>query len=487
MLSFQLSCCQTEDWSKETFASSDLGDVRRSQRAGTVAGAMSQQPGASIPELFQVSYDVKAAYNLFDRPEATPDALQKPHRLCVSEVMADCKQTVLLLEDTSDLSWTNKKAIEGLGPIANGKQRQQGFQLHSAVAVVWPELEPAPHGGGGARRPAVEILGLADQLYEVRKPRPAGERRGDSLKRQNRPRESQIWSKLGQRLGPAPASARWERVCDRGADIYEFLKECQELGHGHIVRAAQDRLLETDAGQRAADSLFATARQAKPLGRFELPLRARPGHIARVAQLAVSAIAVRIRSPQRPGFASGSLEALAGTVVRVFEVQAPPDVEEPLEWILLYDRPVHSFEQASEIALKYSARWLIEEFHKALKTGLGAERLQLETAHRLFAAIAIMSIVALRLIDLRERFRVQPSAPAETAAISPLELKLLRAQMKKPILTIKELALAIGRLGGHMNRKADGMPGWQTLWRGMKKLQLLTQGALLAEKLKKLG
>ena len=46
---------------------------------------------------------------------------------------------------------------------------------------------------------------------------------------------------------------------------------------------------------------------------------------------------------------------------------------------------------------------MIEEYHKAIKTGLGAERLQLESAERLFAAIAIMSVVALRLIELRER------------------------------------------------------------------------------------
>jgi hypothetical protein len=179
--------------------------------------------------------------------------------------------------------------------------------------------------------------------------------------------------------------------------------------------------------------------------------------------------------------------SIALSVVRVFEPDPPAGIKAPLEWVLLTDAAIEGFEAALEVAVKYSARWLIEEFHKALKTGLGAERLQLETAHRLFAAIAIMSIVALRLIDLRERFRVQPHAPAETAAISPLELKVLRVQMKRPILTIKELALAIGRLGGHMNRKADGMPGWQTLWRGMKKMQLLTQGVLLAEKIRKLG
>lgn len=484
MLSFRLSCCQTKEWSEETFGGSALGDVRRSQRAAAVARAMSEQPGRSIPDLFQTPYEVKAAYSLFGRREATADALQGPHRRAVAAALGAPGRTSLLLEDTSDMSWTNKKPIAGLGPIANGKQRQQGFLLHSALAVAW--TAPVPGDAPGRRAP-LEVLGLADQLYEIRQARPQGERRGASLKRQGRPRESQLWSAMGRRLGPAPPEARWERVCDRAADIYEFLVECQELGHGHIVRAAQDRILEDEAGRRCADSLFATARKAPALGAFELPLRARPNQPARLARLALCAVAVRLRAPQRPGHASGSLAPVACTVVRVFEPNPPPEVKEPLEWILLYDRAVCAFEEALEVALKYSARWLIEEFHKALKTGLGAERLQLETAPRLFAAIAIMSVVALRLIDLREAVRLNPDAPAETAPIGPLELKVLRARLKRPILSVRDVALAIGRLGGHMNRKADGLPGWQTLWRGMKKLQLLTQGVLLSKTLSEFG
>jgi hypothetical protein len=48
----------------------------------------------------------------------------------------------------------------------------------------------------------------------------------------------------------------------------------------------------------------------------------------------------------------------------------------------------------------YSTRWLIEEFHKALKTGTKAEELQLETAESLFAAIAIKSIAALPSVPI---------------------------------------------------------------------------------------
>ena len=42
--------------------------------------------------------------------------------------------------------------------------------------------------------------------------------------------------------------------------------------------------------------------------------------------------------------------------------------------------------------------------------------------------------------------------------------------MKPSELTIGQAVLWIGRLGGHPNRKRDGMPGVRTLWRGLHDL-----------------
>jgi hypothetical protein len=161
---------------------------------------------------------------------------------------------------------------------------------------------------------------------------------------------------------------------------------------------------------------------------------------------------------------------------------APAGVE-PLEWILLCDQKIVDFETAHTCVLQYATRWLIEEFHKALKTGVGVERLQLKTAQRLFAAIALLSVVALRLLDLREHLRVAPAQPAEECGLETLELKVLRLQSKRDIKTVQDVALALGRLGGHLNRKGDGMPGWQVLWRGMQQLQTLVEGVRLASRL----
>jgi hypothetical protein len=66
----------------------------------------------------------------------------------------------------------------------------------------------------------------------------------------------------------------------------------------------------------------------------------------------------------------------------------------------------------------------IEEYHQALTTGRGAERLPLESAERLCAAIAILGVMTLRLIELRERLRMYPEAEAEQAGLSRLELEV---------------------------------------------------------------
>ena len=82
---------------------------------------------------------------------------------------------------------------------------------------------------------------------------------------------------------------------------------------------------------------------------------------------------------------------------------------------------------------------------------------------------------------------MESDAPTASAGWDPLALKVLRLQSRHPIHTVSEVALASGRLGGHRNRQSDGLPGWITLWRGLTKLNLLVQGALLAQKMNEFG
>jgi hypothetical protein len=48
------------------------------------------------------------------------------------------------------------------------------------------------------------------------------------------------------------------------------------------------------------------------------------------------------------------------------------------------------------------------------------------------------------------------------------------------IRTANDLWRAIASFGGYFNRKSDGPPGWQTLWKGWLSLQSVLQGVHLA-------
>ena len=463
-------------WIRTQFEGAALGDVRRIRRTIQVATTMMTQPGATLPQLSATRSDLKATYALWAHTSSTPAHLQAGHRRQVRAALTDGTAPVLLVEDTTVMSWAGNAPVAGLGPIGSGGDAGvQGFLLHSVLAMRWA-VAPT---GGEPRRPPVTLLGVADQQYHVRTPAPPDEATlpegSRPFARQQRWRESALWLESTTHLGPAPRAGhgpRWVRIGDRGADLFEFLEHCVAAGHGYVVRAAQNRALES--GGR----LFAPLRTAVPRARLTLELRARPRQPARVATLQVAALAVELRAPRRPGAAAGTRPGVACTALRVWEVDAPAGVM-PLEWLLLSDASIDGASDAITVVQQYATRWVIEEYHKVLKTGLGAERLQLEEATRLFAAIAVMSVVAVRLLHLKEWVRTVPEAPADAAGLTPLEHRLLLLHVKRPLPTVRDVTLALGRLGGHLNRTADGLPGWRTLWRGLQRLHAMAEGAAL--------
>jgi len=470
-------------WAHTHFGGVGLGDVRRNRRVVRLAAGWAREPGATIPRLSQgQAYAGKAAYQLLGHAQTTPEALQAPHRQYVGQQL-QVPGTYLLVEDTTELSWPGAaERRAGLGPVGPGKAYSQGVLLHSLVAAAWPATDPDP----AAKRPALPLLGLLDQQYHVRQPVPDAEKahpNGGSRPRQGRVRESALWGQSLRAVGSPPSGTRWVVVADRGADIYEHLQRCQAKGLGFVVRAAQNRALVAGTAKTPAGRLFELARAQPSAGTFSLALRGRPRQPAREVVLQVSFTpALALRAPQRPGGATGKGEPVPASVVRVWE-ETGPGAAPGLEWLLLCDQPVPDFAQALTCARQYASRWLIEDFHKALKTGLGAEKLQLQTAARLFAAVALLSVVALALVDLREKSRLEPDLPAEAAGLTATELRVLRHQSRRPLDTVRAVYLALAALGGHLGRKGDGPPGWQTLWLGRRSLRLLVEGVNMAAQL----
>jgi hypothetical protein len=475
---WQLHEGDPELWACTHFAQAQLGHFSRNRRVETIAAAMAAAPGLSIPQLFSRTYDVKAAYTLFDHPSATPDHLQHGHRAWVHDQLAR-PGTYVLFEDTTTLSFSHRhQAVPGLAAVGDGSEGLQGFFLHSVLAVRLPEGPLLTSQGFLRDDVGLVVVGLADQQFYLRTPRPAHETRGSGvLARRDRPRESQRWLRSTARLRPAPDDPRvhWIRVADAEADIHDYFRECIKNNHQFVVRLCQDRVILDEESRARLGPLWKVAAAAPVVAQYRWELRARPGQAARTAELSVSFGRFCVRAPAHQG---PSAEPLACWFVRAWEAHPPAGVE-PLEWILACGFAVTTAAEALRAVAIYAHRPFIEDFHKGLKTGMGAERLQLEEGSRLIAAIAVMSVVTLRLLELRDRARIMPEAPAACSGLDAWELDLLSRRLDRRLETVRDVVLAVGRLGGHMNRKGDGLPGWLTLHRGMKVLRLMVEGARL--------
>jgi hypothetical protein len=188
--------------------------------------------------------------------------------------------------------------------------------------------------------------------------------------------------------------------------------------------------------------------------------------------------------PQQP---RGEIRGVPLTtwVVRVAEVDAPAGVE-PLEWILLTNVPVNNAADANQRIDWYQIRWIIEEYHKALKTGCQIEDMQFTTEDRLQPAIALISVVGVSLLQLRDASRRPDAGSRPATSLFPVllvrVLSLWRYGKQRTDLTVHEFCHALARVGGHPNRKSDHRPGWLVLWRGWTKLQAMAEHAAALER-----
>lgn len=319
-----------------------------------------------------------------------------------------------------------------------------------------------------------EVLGCAYQRPFMRVAAPKDETRAQ---RRKRAKESDIWHHCAQQIGSSPASSLWVHVADRGADIFEFLHVCRSIGTHFVVRATQDRRVQTQQG--AMGSLFEHIRTQPSQDQRPFELEARHGHTARSTTLSVSWAHLELLPPRHDPRLN-KLPALPVWVVRVWEEETPAG-EEPLEWILLTSVRCSSCEQAWQRAEWYRARWRVEDSHQCLKTGCRIEERQVQSAERLLRWLGFLSPLAVRLLQVRDLSRQAPERPAHSV-IEPDTLMVLAAHvgLSPSTLTVGTFWTEVARMGGYLARRGDGPPGWKTIWKGWLHLQALLEGVHLS-------
>jgi hypothetical protein len=440
-------------WAEQNFGSVDLQHKRRNRRLVLSAAKIAATPGKSFNQIFDWN-DLRAFYNLCGQETATLSAIQEPHWKLTRATMGK-HQLVLILHDTSEMDFTDHPALSGTGPIGDGHGR--GFLQHNSLAVV-----PQPR----------QVLGLAYQQLKVRQEAPVGEH---TQKRKRRKRESELWIEGIEASGQPPEGCRWVDVGDRGSDIYEAMVASKKVGHDFLFRVVQNRQVWGAVEREQYVGLRDLACSLPSQGCDQVEIPGRGGRESRTVLVQLAAAPVWIPAPQGT-LKRQSQPVIEAWVIRIWEAQ-PAEGMEGLEWILVCSVPTGTLEELKDRRDWYGCRWLIEVFHHIEKNGCKEEARRFETAERMTACLAILSVVAVRIFQMRTALKSQPEADAQEVASSE-EIQVLCMFQKKEIktLTVREFVRGVAKLGGFLGRKSDGDPGVLTLWRGYQRLQEMIQG-----------
>jgi len=446
-------------WAQQVAGVADLPERRLQSRLTAILVDTNERPSASIPQAAGDDGQAKATYRFYANDRVTTEAL---HRGVALETARRCldQDVLLIVQDTTTLNFTGLHSIAELGPIDSGGLAR-GMHLHTALAVST----------------SGPVIGILDQQYWARpqpgQPGPAEKESSKWIHGIDAARDA-LYQAAGDR--PVP---RLIHVMDREGDAYEVMMTVEDAGDSAIIRCAQNRRV---------DAPLATAHQAvrgQPvLCRTTVPVDRKAGVPQRSAWVEVRSLSATL-VPDLQKYPHAW--SMTWNLVEVWEF-APPPGTEPIQWLIWTLEPAATADEALEVVRKYTCRWPIEEVHLVLKSGCKVEDLRLETWDGLEKAVTVNAAVAARIVSLRDLARQTPEAPASTV-LSEDEVEVLvshfdKRGMKAAELTVGQAVLWIGRLGGHLNRKGDGMPGVRTLWRGLHDLTLLVAGFRAARRLR---
>ncbi len=431
-------------------------DKRLASRLQLLGLRLSAAPSLSFPKALPKSAELEAAYRFFGNPLVTPEGILSGHFEATRERCLP-ENVVLVLHDTTKVVYRD----DGERDLGGDKQN---FFAHGALAVTDDQ-----------RRLPLGICGLHTWVR--------GRESGDEHAR---------WGEMVDTASSNLAGAKLVHVMDREGDDYALLSQLVDGNHRFIIRALHNRTLlnaavKADKLHDAIASVDAVVQREAELSRrkpSKLPKTKqihRP-RTARTALLSVGAMSVTLKRPKAQSRYSETkrsrhhelAETLALNVVRVWE-EHPPEGEPAVEWMLLTNEPIDDAMCLEQIVARYRARWTIEEFFKALKTGCAYETRQLQDYESLINALAVFAPIACSILALRSESRRASDEPQTVLTPTQLEVLGVLGRMKLPEQpTNQHVLLAVAALGGHI--RYNGPPGWQTLHAGYVELLTLTRG-----------
>ncbi len=438
---------ESEQWAEQEFGGCELGDKRLNDQLVKIASNKAKQPGASYARAVQGDrHALKGYYRLInnDRKEMSSQAILQGHREQTIRRMKN-EKTVLVIQDTTDLNFSNRLHCENLGLIGKNQTgtESQGLKMHSALAINTQGLPL-----GIVRAPTYAPQAKDEKSEEEKS---EDEKAADRKAKANRPieeKESYRWLETyNETCVIAQSLSDTKMVCvgDRENDLFELfdLQRTQSSGVDLLVRAKHNRCLE-DSDKKLFEHMAESEVNAKisisvPRQREKKSKPSKPGRKSmptRSAQVEVRFQEVTISPPDTPQ--TRNLQPIKLFAIYLLE-KNPPKESTPIKWMLLTTIQVHSLKQAIKCVRWYCLRWRIEEWHRVLKSGCRVLDHQNHTAESLARAIAIDAVIGWRIMLLTLLGREVPELPCSLLFDTwECEVLQLLAQKKSRCCLVKQ-------------------------------------------------
>lgn len=440
-------------WAELVFGHAALGDPRRTKRLTKLAAALAERAGESVAKASLDPASLEGAYRFIRNDRVLPEQIALAGFERTDAIAAQCP-VVLALQDTTGLSYKHS-VCEELGAVNSaGRQRHsaKGRTLY-AHSTLMLEAE------------SERVIGLANQHYWFREQKQTD--KSHQLQcREREAKESYKWQQgvatLASRLGDM---SNIIDVCDREADIYEYLAYQLQHQHRFVVRASDNRKVTDETSTK----LWELLDSLEPASHYQVEIRQKGGRPARTADVALSYTQVTVNKPQR----AQAEKTLTLNVVYCQEVGR--EEKDALRWILYTSEPLPDAEAARRIVRYYELRWRIEEFHRIWKTeGADAESLRMQRRENLRRVAIIKAFVAVRLLQLKELAQNREEAKDISCecVLTPLSWRLLwrKTEKQKPFPaqapSLYWAYYALARLGRWHDTARTGRVGTQALWDG---------------------
>lgn len=468
----------SDNWAEKEFITLDLGDDRLNKRLVKMSQKFLKTPESPINKVCENWGDTKAAYRFFKNENIDYRDITDAH---ANATLNRCQNEsiVLAIQDTSYFNYSHHPKKDDLGILTRfkGKHKDEiltrGLCMHTTLGV---STEGLP-------------LGVIDQKIYSREPlspeKKELKKKSHGIALPVEEKESVRWLDSMRATDQlfSNSNVKVVTIADREADIYDLYQLADELDTNYLIRVSHNRKINKTAIHmpNTGEFLWDFIGRQDSIGNIEVKVPAKKDEPARVATCEIKVGTINLLPPRSYKGTAKNKDSLQLSIIYAKEIRKDKQGDS-IEWMLCTNLPTNTLQEAIEKLHWYCLRWRIEVFFKIIKSGFKVEDCRLESGDRLIRYLAVVSVVAWQVYWLTLVSRSAPSISCEIF-LNEFEWKLLfrKINPKGNIPTsppcMSEAVTWAAQLGGFLARKGDGAPGITHIWRGLKKLSSIIEGA----------